>query len=410
MQEDLQRERRIIFLVAAVQFINILDFMMVAPMGPNFSHALGFPASNIGWIGGAYTAAAAISGLLGAFFLDRFDRRQALAWAMLGLVVGTAAGGWAFDLWSLIAARCLAGFFGGPATALALSIVADAVPATRRGQAMGAVMGAFSAASVLGVPLGLELARLISWRAPFYGVAGLGLFIVGGAIFLMPPMRDHLHKNQKHTTWRDLLHLVSTPQAQFSLLAMALSMMGFFALTPNISTYLQYNVGYPAESISFLYLLGGVCSFFSMRWCGRLVDKHGSPVVSVAGTVGLLAVVTLSFAFDRIVIPGPILVIVPLCFIFFMITNSMRNVAANTLASKVPPPDERARYQSLQSFTQHLASSAGAFVSALLLSETALPDGSKHINGIPMVALFCMILLAIMPFLLYRVERLLKQP
>ena len=34
-------ERAVILLVAMVQFVNILDFMMVMPMGPDFAAALG---------------------------------------------------------------------------------------------------------------------------------------------------------------------------------------------------------------------------------------------------------------------------------------------------------------------------------------------------------------------------------
>src|SRR5207237_8209295 len=98
------------------------------------------------------------------------------------------AGGLATWRSTLMAARVLAGAFGGPATSLSLAIVADVVPPERRGKAMGAVMGAFSAASVLGVPAGLELARHGGWRTPFFAVAGLGVVVAASAIFLMPPL------------------------------------------------------------------------------------------------------------------------------------------------------------------------------------------------------------------------------
>src|SRR5690348_12815474 len=64
-------ERKIIGLLAAVSFVNILDFMMVMPLGPDFAQALGIPASKLGIIGGSYTVAAAVAGLAGALFLDR---------------------------------------------------------------------------------------------------------------------------------------------------------------------------------------------------------------------------------------------------------------------------------------------------------------------------------------------------
>src|SRR5699024_5894872 len=65
-------ERAVVLLVAMVQFVNILDFMMVMPMGPDFAAALGIPLSRLGLIGGSYTFAAMVSGLAGSLFLDRF--------------------------------------------------------------------------------------------------------------------------------------------------------------------------------------------------------------------------------------------------------------------------------------------------------------------------------------------------
>ena len=86
-------ERALLLVVGAVQFVNVLDFMMVMPLGPDFARALGIPTSHLGLVAGSYTAAAAVAGIVGALFLDRFDRRKALAVALLGLVMGTAAGG-----------------------------------------------------------------------------------------------------------------------------------------------------------------------------------------------------------------------------------------------------------------------------------------------------------------------------
>ena len=181
-----------IWLVAMVQLVNVLDFVMVMPLGRDFARALAIDESRLGLIGGSYTLAAAIAGLVGSRFLDRFDRRRALTVAMLGLVTATAAGGLARDLPSLMAARILAGAFGGPATSLSMAIVADVVPPARRGAAMGIVMSAFSVASVVGVPLGLYAAQLGSWRTPFFALAVIGLGVTGFAARALPPLRRHL--------------------------------------------------------------------------------------------------------------------------------------------------------------------------------------------------------------------------
>src|SRR3954469_24345426 len=86
-------ERKLVFILGCGQFINSLDFTIVLAMGPDFTKALGIPASKLGLVGGSYAAALAVSGIAGALFLDRFERRRTLAVVLAGLVVGTAACG-----------------------------------------------------------------------------------------------------------------------------------------------------------------------------------------------------------------------------------------------------------------------------------------------------------------------------
>jgi len=391
MRTPEQRERAVVLLVAAVQFVNILDFVMVMPMGPDFAAALGIPASKLGLIGGSYTAAAAISGLACSFFLDRFDRRPALGVAMLGLVAGTAMGALATGMHSLMAARIVAGLFGGPATSLSFSIVADVVPAQRRGTAMGIVMGAFSIASVLGVPAGLEAARHFGWRAPFIGVAGLGLCIAVCAVFLLPPLRGHMVTRKENVS---LTHLFRQRNVLLSWTMTFFVMAAGFSIIPNISAYVQYNLGYPRAHLGLLYLYGGAVSFFSTQAAGRLIDKFGSFRIGTIGTALLVFAITGGF-----VLTPPLLPVAGI-FIAFMLAMSFRNVSYNTLTSRVPQSNERARFMSIQSAVQHGASACGAFASSQILSE--LPGGL--LVGMDQVAFVSIGLTLTLPLFLYAVE------
>lgn len=389
-------ERAVVTLVGAVQFVNVLDFMMVMPLGPDFSRALGIPLSQLGYIGGSYTGAASVAGLAGSFFLDRFDRRKALALSMLGLVAATALGGLAQGLGTLLAARILAGLFGGPATSLSLSIVADVIPIERRGKAMGAVMGAFSIASVLGVPAGLELARLGSWRTPFFAVAGLGALLTALAVALLPPLTGHLRDAgpRGSSALSSLGAMMVRPAVVASYGLAASAMMGLFVLVPHISSYVQLNLGFPRDRLGFLYMAGGVVSFVALRLAGRLVDRFGSFRVSVPASV--LTVLVIYAGFFR----APPLVPVPGIFALFMCATGFRNVSLNTLLSRVPSAAERARFMSIQSAVQHAASAAGAFLSSRLLTE----DAAHRLVGMPTVAALSIALLCLMPPLVGWIE------
>jgi len=389
------RERLIIFLIGAIQFVNVLDFVMVMPLGPDFASALGIATSRIGIVGGAYTAAAAVAGLVGSLFLDKFDRRLALAVAMLGLVVGTALGGFATGLSTLLLARIVAGAFGGPATSLSLAIIADTIPPVRRGRAMGAVMGAFSVASVLGVPAGLELARHFSWRAPFFAVAGLGLVLAMTAIFYLPAMRGHITGPRPQGPKPKLFDSVTA----VAFANTALIMCGVFAVVPNISTFVQHNMGYPRDRIGLLYLVGGIASFVAMRLVGIMVDRFGATSMVVLGTV--LHVVALLTAFIHPLSWMPVLLI----FTIYMLSGSTRMVPMQALASRVPRPEQRARFMSAQSAIQHAASAAGAMLASLVL--VAAPDGK--LEGMAQVAWGALVVACLVPIGASILERRVRQ-
>ena len=386
-------ESRIVYLIGAVQFVNILDFTMVMPLGPDFAVALGIPTSHLGYIAGSYTAAAAVAGLLGSLFLDRFDRRSALALALVGLALGTASGGLATSFGGLMAARVLAGLFGGPATSLALSIIADVVPAERRGKAMGKVMGAFSLAQIFGVPAGLILAERGGWRMPFFAVAAIGLLVALGARVLLPPMRAHLAVRAAAGGGPSYGALLGRPAVRLSYAMTAVVMMAGFILIPNLAAYMQGNLHFPRASLSLLYLAGGITSVFAMRLAGRAVDRWGAFRVAAAATPLLLAI--LFFGFVRPMLPAPAI------FVGFMLVMAFRNISYNTLTSRVPSTVERARFMSIQSSVQHLASAGANFFASRLLSE--LPD--HRLVGMEQVGLISMALTAMIPLLIWRVER-----
>jgi predicted MFS family arabinose efflux permease len=385
-----------VFLIGAVQFVNIWDFVMVMPLGPDFARALDIPLSRLGLIGGAYTAAAALAGILGSTFLDRFDRRPALSIAMTGLVLGTIAGGLAWSFPTLLAARFLAGAFGGPATSLSLSIIADVVPEERRGKAMGAVMGAFSVASVLGIPLSLQLSVWAGWRTPFLVVGGLGLAVTAAVAASLPALRGHLDRPAKGAApGRPLFR----PLVLTSFAMTAVTMAGGFLVLPNLSAYLQVNLGLPRNQLQWVYGIGGVVSFVTLRLVGRLVDRFGS------FRVGAVASVVLAVVFDLMFVHVPRAVPVMALAISLFFALSSRNVAYNTLATRVPEPPERARFMSFQSAVQHLASALGASVSAQVLFVQS--DGS--LGNVPMLGWMAIALTLFLPVLLFHVERGVRQ-
>lgn len=391
------KESTLILLVGLIQFFNILDFMMVMPLGPDFAAGLDIPTSDIGLIGGIYTFAAAVTGLVTALYLDQFSRKKALIFCLAGLVAATFAGALVWSKDSMLVARLVAGMFGGPVTSLAQALIADYIPPERRGRAMGKVAGAFAAASVLGVPFGLELATRFSWHAPFVVTGLLGMAVTALVIAKLPYHKPLASPHGIAMRARGLLAMFRMRMALMSYLLIMLAMMSGFMIIPNIAAHLQLNIGYPREDLGILYFFGGLVSFFSMRGAGWLVDKS-SATLSVCLFTGLL-LLALATGFVWYANPVPIVVI----FVIFMVAMSGRMVSIQTASSKIPAPHERGAYMSVQSALMHLGSATGAYYSSLVLIEA---DGRLlHVEQIGLTAIG---LSVIVPMLVWRVERLLK--
>ncbi|MFM8892695.1 MAG: MFS transporter, partial [Planctomycetia bacterium] len=182
----------ILFALTALQFIGLVDFMIVMPLGPQLMADLGIDARKFSWVVSAYTLAAGVAGFLATPWLDRVPRKSAYLWVSLGLLAGTVACGLAGTFPLLLAARCVTGGFGGVHGALALAIVADVFPAERRGRATGTLILAFAIASVAGVPLGIMLGTRLGWQAPFHTLAALGVPLVGLAAWSLPVRAGHV--------------------------------------------------------------------------------------------------------------------------------------------------------------------------------------------------------------------------
>jgi predicted MFS family arabinose efflux permease len=385
-------ERALLVILGAVQFVNVLDFMMVMPLGPDFAVALDIETSHLGIVAGSYTAAAAVSGLLCMLFLDRFDRKKALIVTLLGLSIGTIAGGFATGLGTLLAARVVAGLFGGPTSSLSMAIIADVIPAERRGRAMGAVMGAFAIASVFGVPAGLEAARL-GWRAPFFGVAALGLVVVLAAWRLMPSLTGHLHAGPPMSGGA-FLSFMRKPAPLLSLTAFGITTMSVFTVVPPLTAYLQFNLDYPRSQLGLLYLVGGIFSFVGMRIAGRLADRFGATPIAGFGAALFVSVLAVGFVPERPLVP------IMAIFVGFMLAGAFRMIALSSLTTRVPGPTERARFMSVQSAVQHVTSASGAGLSSVIL--TAQPSG--RLMHMPTLASLSIVLGAILPFFVWALE------
>lgn len=300
-------EKFILLTLTAIQFTNILDFVIMMPLGPQLMRVFSISPQEFGFVVSAYTFSAGVSGFLAAFFLDRFDRKKSLLTLYAGFIVGTFLCSIAPTYWFLVGARIIAGMFGGIIGATILSIVGDLIPYERRGNAMGVVMTAFSLAQVAGVPAGLFLANRLSWHAPFLFLAASAAMCWIVSARILPFMSAHLRSGIQENPFATVKSLLTEAPTQRALIFMVTLIMAGFAIIPYLSPYFVSNVGRTEADLPYIYFFGGAATIISSRVIGKLADRHGK--LSVFNIVAALSVAPILLATNLPPVSLPIAIV-----------------------------------------------------------------------------------------------------
>lgn len=112
-EDNLKQEKLYVFLLAAIQFSHIVDFVVMMPLGPVLMKEFNISPAQFGGLVSSYNYAGALAGILFGTIADRFGRKSLLGWVMLGFIVGTVLCGLSTDFNLLLAARIFTGMFGG---------------------------------------------------------------------------------------------------------------------------------------------------------------------------------------------------------------------------------------------------------------------------------------------------------
>lgn len=361
-----RRELWLLFTLAGIQFTHILDFMIMMPLGPQFTQLFHISDAQFGLLVSAYTLAAGASGLLASTYVDRFGRKRLMLVLYSLFAVATLACGLAPTYGSLMAARVAAGIFGGVLSALSQTIIADVVPFERRGRAMGIVMTSFSVSTVAGVPLGLFLAAHLSWHAPFFGIAALCVVLAIFTAITLPTLKDHLKATGRISAAEGIRQVLADPNHHKAFLFSGLLMFAGFTMIPYITLYMQANVGVHPEQIPYVYLCGGVLTLFTARLFGKMTDQRGKVY-----TFRLLAVMTMFPMLITTLLPPVPLWVVLIVSSSFFVCMSGRMIPGMAIITSAANPQLRGTFMTLNSAVQSAGMGLASFIGGHLIERDA---------------------------------------
>ncbi|AQT73903.1 MULTISPECIES: MFS transporter [unclassified Streptomyces] len=165
-------------LTGVASFMAALDNLVVTTALPAIREDLGGGLEDLEWTVNAYTLTFAVLLMFGASLGDRFGRRRLFIAGLAVFTGASAAAALSPGIDALIAARAVQGVGAAVMMPLTLTLLTAAVPAARRGMALG-IYGAVTGLAVASGPLiGGSLTEHISWQWIFWLNVPTGLALI----------------------------------------------------------------------------------------------------------------------------------------------------------------------------------------------------------------------------------------
>ncbi len=283
--------RRLAVLIA-VNFVDMIGFMIVLPLLPFYALKLHATPETIGRLIASFSIAQLLAAPLWGRMSDRYGRRPALLIGLSASAIAYVVFGFASTVWLLFLSRLVQGA-GGGTTGVAQAYVADTVEPADRARALGWLSAATSAGVMVGPAIGSSAAHL-GQAAPGLVAATLCLINVFFAWRWLPESRkEPAQKSAQtrrplwHPAWVALRH--PTTRIGRLLWIYGVGMLAFASMTSVMALYLGAEFGIDEKTIGYIFLYVGVLSFVMRSLLlGPIVDRIGETWAMRIGTMLLV--------------------------------------------------------------------------------------------------------------------------
>ncbi|MBI3978080.1 MAG: MFS transporter [Chloroflexi bacterium] len=284
--------RLVLALLCLTMATAVFNDMIITPVLPDIAARFQISVSTAGLLASGYALAGGILALFSGALLARFGRRNVILLGMGLLAVATLGSLLAPTFAVLFFFRVLAGFGVACLVPVVFSTLGEEFAYAERGQAMGWVTVASTAASVLFMPIGALVTALFSWRATF----GLLCVVVGvaTAILALRFPRPGVPANRTSIFARalgDYRRIGRDRGLIAALVAHWLQVSFWFIWATYIGAYYQDVYGLETAWLAPVLATLGIGGAIGGYLCGRLADRYGKrSVVMIAGYLAALSV------------------------------------------------------------------------------------------------------------------------
>ena len=286
-------ELRRLGVLIAVNFIDMIGFMIVLPLLPFYALKLDASPELIGGMIASFSIAQLVSAPIWGRVSDRYGRRPALLIGLSASAVAYVVFGLAHSVWLLFLSRAVQGA-GGGTTGVAQAYVADSIRPSRRAQALGWLSAATSAGVVIGPTIG-SLASHWGQEAPGFIAAALCTI---NAVFCwrwLPESRQPTSGGrggaERKPLWNAAVAVLRHPRGAVPrfIWIYAVGMLAFTMITGVLALYLNAKFNVTETTIGKFFTYVGVLSVVMRSLLlGPIVSRIGETGAMRWGTAILV--------------------------------------------------------------------------------------------------------------------------
>lgn len=326
---------------------------------------------------------------------DALGRRLPLILSLVVFIAASVLCALASSVEVLIVLRFFQGFAGAGGVVLCRSIACDMFMGNELTKFMALLMTVNSLAPILGPVAGSAVVSLFSWHWLFYflGIWGV-LLLVGSVVELKETLPRASRQSRLGQAVRDMF--LQLLEKRFLLLALGLSMImgGFFAYLAASPFVFQVIYGFSAWQYSIVFGFNAMCIMLCSLLAGRLERRLGAEFLVNASFVVMIISGALMLCCAVLQPQSPILVIISLTCFVSMVGSSQTPGFGIVMAAR----------------TKGAGAASGIFgVLGFVLGSLTSPLVGLMGDTSMLPLALCMIISALISFILFNVGRRLKK-
>jgi MFS transporter, DHA1 family, tetracycline resistance protein len=358
-------------------FLDLLGFGIVIPVNSFYVQSLGAGPATIALLSASYSLMQFLFAPFWGRLSDRIGRRPVILISVAASFAGHLIFGLSSTIFTIFAARILAGF-GNANLGTAQAIIADVTTPENRARGMGLIGAAFGLGFLLGPAIG-GFAGQFSPQAPALVAAGLAALNFFVAYFLLPETRKENAKlgshHQRTFSPKVLFKALTLPNVgkiiqisflstfAFSMFEVIVGLLMERAYLPSMGRETPEHIAEAAKLTAwFLVAVGITAVIVQGGLIGKLTKRFGEQMLFKVGlllmllSIGFIPIVASTGVYDHMLILAVILAV----------GTGIYNPSQSSLVSRAVPQDQQGGILGLNQSMSALGRVVGPALSGVL--------------------------------------------